>query len=90
MIQIVLFKELSVLIVCHFQTIKEIDNYDSSIANWIDESDSIHVYTDRDLLSFLIDDFGYDEEVYLSLKERLKDMKFTVEPRNKLLRLLLR
>lgn len=38
----------------------------------------------------VIDDFGYDEEVYLSLKERLKDMKFTVEPRNKLLRLLLR
>lgn len=38
----------------------------------------------------MIDDFGYDEEIYLTLKERLKDMKFTVEPRNKLLRLLFR
>lgn len=50
--------------VCHFQTIKEINNYDSSIANWIGESDSIHVYTDRDLLSFLIDDFGQMAYMY--------------------------
>lgn len=50
--------------VCHFQTIKEINNYDSSIANWMCESDSIHVYTDRDLLSFLIDDFGQMAYMY--------------------------
>lgn len=36
----------------------------------------------------VIDDFGYDENLYLVLKEQLKDMKFEVIPKNKLLRIL--
>ena len=35
----------------------------------------------------VIDDFGYDENIYFTLKEQLKDMKFTIEPKNWLLRL---
>ena len=36
----------------------------------------------------VIDDFGYDENMYLVLKEQLKDMKFEVIPKNRLLRFL--
>ena len=35
----------------------------------------------------VIDDFGYSKNIYFVLKEQLKDMKFKVKPRNKLLRL---
>lgn len=38
----------------------------------------------------VIDDFGYNEKLYSTLKGQLKDMKFTIEPRNKLLRLFFR
>lgn len=36
----------------------------------------------------VIDDFGYDENLYLVLKEQLKDMKFEIIPKNRLLRFL--
>ena len=36
----------------------------------------------------VIDDFGYDENMYLVLKEQLKDMKFEIIPKNRLLRFL--
>lgn len=49
---------------CHVQTIKEINNHDPSIANWINANDSIRVYTDRDLLSILIDNFGQMAFIY--------------------------
>lgn len=38
----------------------------------------------------VIDDFGYNETVYSLLKEQLKDMKFCIKPKNKLLSLFLR
>ena len=34
----------------------------------------------------VIDDFGYDEKNYAALKEQLKDMKFKMEFKNRLLR----
>ena len=38
----------------------------------------------------VIDDFGYDEDIYSALKEQLKDMKFKIEPGNKFLKLFFR
>lgn len=38
----------------------------------------------------VIDDFGYDKNIYSILKEQLKDMEFSLMPGNKLLRLFLR
>ena len=38
----------------------------------------------------VIDDFGYNEAIYSLLKEQLKDMKFCIKPKNKLLSLFLR
>lgn len=38
----------------------------------------------------VIDDFGYNETIYSLLKEQLKDMKFCIKPKNKLLSLFLR
>lgn len=38
----------------------------------------------------VIDDCGYDEDIYSALKEQLKDMKFKIEPRNKFLKLFFR
>ena len=37
----------------------------------------------------VIDDFGYNEAIYSLLKEQLKDMKFCIKPKNKLLSLFL-
>lgn len=36
----------------------------------------------------VIDDFGYDENIYLVLKEQSKEMKFEIIPKNRLLRFL--
>lgn len=36
----------------------------------------------------VIEDFGYDKTLYSFLKEELKDMKFKIEPKNRLLKLL--
>lgn len=38
----------------------------------------------------VIEDFGYDENIYSLLKEQLKDMKFDIKPKNKLMKLLFR
>ena len=38
----------------------------------------------------VIDDFGYNETIYSLLKEQLKDMKFCIKTKNKLLSLFLR
>lgn len=38
----------------------------------------------------VIEDFGYDKTLYNHLKEELKDMEFKIEPKNKLLKLLVR
>lgn len=38
----------------------------------------------------VIEDFGYDKVLYNHLKEGLKDMKFKIEPQNKLLKLFVR
>lgn len=38
----------------------------------------------------VIKDFGYDENIYSLLKEQLKDMKFDIKPKNKLMKLLFR
>lgn len=38
----------------------------------------------------VIDDFGYDKNIYSILKEQLKDMEFSLMPGNKLLRLFFR
>lgn len=37
----------------------------------------------------VIDDFGYNENIYSILKKQLKDMKFIIKPKNKILRLFL-
>lgn len=38
----------------------------------------------------VVEDFGYDKAAYSLLKEELKDMKFKIEPKNRLLKLLFR
>lgn len=38
----------------------------------------------------VIDDFGYDENCYSVLKKQLKDMEFTIKPKNKILGLFFR
>ncbi len=38
----------------------------------------------------IIDDFGYDSDTYERLKEKTKNMKFKVIPKNRLLRILFR
>lgn len=52
--------------VCHYQTVQEINRYDSLIANWVKENANIHVYTDYELLSLLIHTFGQTAYVQYS------------------------
>lgn len=44
--------------VCHYQAVVELKIYNESVSDWVENNENITVYTDRELLQFLLNHFG--------------------------------